>query len=381
MENGVRLNKSIGRTGLFPDFNRNVHCLAGLPFDAVTMVEAIGRVRGAVSDRQRYFLSTPNLSFLIGCLADPRFRSSVINSDLSIVDGMPLVWMARLLGLPIPERVAGSGLFEALRRDPLQRTSVYFLGGPEGAAERACQRLNAQGSGMTCAGYECPGFGSIDDMSSEAIIARINGSGAAFLVVALGAKKGQEWIVRNRARLSVPVVSHLGAVVNFVAGTVHRAPIWMQRSGLEWLWRIKEEPGLWRRYWKDGAKLIHLLATRVLPYAWYLRRHPLLDAELARASVKLLARGEYLEMRLDGAWGQGNLVPLRQCFSEAAKAGKHIKLDMAGVSQVDSAFVGLVMLLDGNEIEQGRQLQIIAPQPEVRRVFSFLCAEYLLVDS
>lgn len=360
------------------DFNRDVYCLLGLPFDAVTMAEAVTRVRRATSDRQRYFLSTPNLSFLIGCLADSGFRDSVINSDLSVADGMPLVWMARLLGLPIRERVAGSGVFDALRGDSAHRISVYFFGGPEGVAEGACQKLNTGVAGMTCVGQDCPGFGSIDDMSSESVIARINASGADFLVVALGAKKGQAWIVRNRARITVPIISHLGAVVNFVAGTVHRAPVWMQLSGLEWLWRIKEEPGLWRRYFGDGLALLTLLATRVVPYAWYLQRHKVDADQLAMASAETREVGQTYIVRLQGAWTQRNIAALRDCFSTAVLAGKDVRLEMGEVTYVDSAFVGLVMLLQGHQAQHCRQLLLASLQQPVRRVIKYCCAEYLL---
>lgn len=360
------------------DFNRDVYCLLGLPFDAVTMAEAVDRVRRAASDRQRCFLSTPNLSFLIGCLADRGFRDSVINCDLSVADGMPLVWMARLLGIPIRERVTGSGVFEALRCDSAHRMSVYFFGGPEGAAERACQKLNTEAAGMTCVGHDCPGFGSIDDMSSESVIARINASGADFLVVALGAKKGQAWIVRNRARIIVPIISHLGAVVNFVAGTVHRAPVWMQRSGLEWLWRIKEEPGLWRRYFGDGLALLTLLATRVVPYVWYLQHHKAEVDQLAMASVETREEEQNTIVRLQGAWTQRNIAPLRDCFSKAVLAGKDVRLEMDEVTYVDSAFVGLVMLLHGYQAQHCRQLLLVSPQQPVHLVIKYCCAEYLL---
>jgi N-acetylglucosaminyldiphosphoundecaprenol N-acetyl-beta-D-mannosaminyltransferase len=363
------------------DFNRDIYCLLGLPFDAITVAEAVGRVRRAVSDRQRCFLSTPNLSFLIGCLADHGFRDSVINSDLSVADGMPLVWVARLLGIPIRERVAGSGMFEALRGNPSYRMSVYFFGAPEGIAERACQKLNTEAAGMICVGYECPGFGSIAEMSGESSIARINASGADFLVVALGAKKGQAWIVRNRDRITVPVISHLGAVVNFVAGTVHRAPAWMQRSGLEWLWRIKEEPGLWRRYCRDGLALLTLLATRLVPYAWYLQRHKADADQLAMASVETREDGQNYIIRLRGAWTQWNIAPLRDCFSKAVLAGKDVRLEMGEVTYVDSAFVGLVMLLQGHQAQHCRQLLLASLQQPVRRVIKYCCAEYLLKRS
>ena len=154
-------------------------------------------------------------------------------------------------------------------------------------------------------------------------------------MVSLGARKGQAWIERNRARLSVPVVSHLGAVVNFVAGRLRRAPLWMQRTGLEWLWRIKEEPTLWRRYASDGWALLGLLLTRVLPYAWHRRRHPPAAAELDRAGMVERQDGDTRVLRLRGAWQAGNLDSLRAGFAEAAAAGLEVRLDLSEVSFVE----------------------------------------------
>lgn len=360
------------------NFNRDVYCLLGLPFDAVTMEGAVERIRRAMSDRQRCFLSTPNLSFLIGCLSDRGFRNSVINSDLSVADGMPLVWMARLLGIPIRERVTGSGIFEALRGDSSCRLSVYFFGGQAGVAERACQILNKDAAGITCVGHEYPGFGSIAEMSDESTITRINASGADFLVVALGAKKGQAWIARNHARITVPVISHLGAVVNFVAGTVQRAPAWMQRIGLEWLWRIKEEPDLCRRYFGDGLVLLGLFMTRMVPYAWYQQRHKPDADQLARASVELREDGQSCFVHLRGAWTRRNIAALRDCLTKVAAAGKDVSLEMGDVTYIDSAFIGLVMLLHGHQTQYGRRLLLIALQAPVRRVIKYCCAGYLI---
>ena len=255
--------------------DRDLVCLPGLPFDRVTMDEALARIRSAVRDRRRLFLSTPNLNFLIAAQRDDAFRGSIFDSDLSVADGMPLVWVSRLIGTPLPERVTGSGLFERLRHDPLPEGTrpirVYFFGGQPGAAEAAATNLNASPGGLVCVGFESPGFGSVDDMSGDETLARIEASGADFLIVALGAAKGQAWIQRNRGRLSVPVISHLGAVVNFAAGTVSRAPRWIQHAGLEWAWRIKEEPSLWRRYASDARAFAALFAGSVLPFAFRVR--------------------------------------------------------------------------------------------------------------
>ncbi|MDO9450121.1 MAG: WecB/TagA/CpsF family glycosyltransferase [Rugosibacter sp.] len=361
------------------DFNRNVHCLLGLPFDVTNMASAVDRVRLATGGGTPCFLSTPNLNFLIACQDDADFRASVINSDLSIADGMPLVWMARLLGLPIRERVAGSSLFEALRRDAERPLSVYFFGAPPGVAEQACMRLNAEAAGLRCVGFECPGFGSVEDMSSAASIDRINASGADFVVVALGARKGQAWIERNRSRISAPVISHLGAVVNFVAGTVRRAPPWMQKAGLEWLWRIKEEPDLWRRYFSDGLALARLLATRVLPLVVYLRWCRPRGRDIERASIVMVALpdGDSI-LRLRGAWMADNVDPLRTAFAALANASEGIRLDFRDVTYVDSAFIGLVMLLHGHEARCGRYFAIEGTTDRVRRLFDLNCAGFLL---
>lgn len=264
-------------------FDRDLVCLLGLPFDSVTMDEAIRRIRAAVRTRRRLFLSTPNLNFLISAQRDDAFRASIYDSDLSVADGMPLIWMSRLIGAPLPERVTGSGLFERLVEEPLPAGAdpirVYLFGGPPGAAEAAARNLNVRAGGMVCVGFESPGFGSVDEMSGDDVLARIDASGADFLVVALGAAKGQAWIQRNRERLAVPVISHLGAVVNFAAGTVSRAPAWVQRAGLEWAWRIKEEPQLWRRYAKDARAMAGLFFGCVLPFALRVRIHRLFGCD------------------------------------------------------------------------------------------------------
>jgi N-acetylglucosaminyldiphosphoundecaprenol N-acetyl-beta-D-mannosaminyltransferase len=351
--------------------------LLGLPFDAVDTAGAVRRVLDAAARRSGCFMSTPNVNWLIGCRTDPRFRDSVIHSDLSVADGMPLVWIARILGIPLKDRVAGSTVFEALRQNTQDRVAVFFFGGPDGVAQAACRRLAQDGGGLTCAGYESPGFGSIEDMSSDGIVQRINASGADFLLVSLGALKGQAWIERNRRRLNVPVICHLGTVLHFVAGTVDRAPTYMQQAGLEWLWRIKEDPALWQRYFSDGLALIRLVITRVLPLVWFrLRNNPAL-AQRAGAGAEIEDDERNLVVRLHGAWTQNKLGPLRDSFSRAAMSGKDVTLEMGRVTYVDSAFVGLVMLLRGHQEQRGKRLLMVSLQSPVRRVLKYYCAEFL----
>lgn len=364
------------------DFDRPVLCLAGLPFDAVTMAEAVTRVRAAAEDGTPCFLSTPNLNFLIACQNDAAFRDSVINSELSIADGMPLVWMARLLGLPIRERVAGSGLFDAIWRGTgphaggRRPLAVYFFGGPDGVAERACAVINATPSGFRAVGFECPGFGSVEEMSGEETIALINASGADFVLVALGARKGQEWIERNRSQLSAPVISHLGAVVNFVAGTVSRAPRWMQRSGLEWLWRIKEEPGLWRRYWNDGTAFLGLLFGRVLPYALWRQAHRADDAAFSVRQTVLPEGG--MQLVIEGAAPESPGPDIRTALREAAAASAALTVDCSRATSLSPAFFGLLLILKKHRDAAGKTLDFSGVGPSLRRHFVWNGVEFLL---
>jgi len=363
---------------LMVNFFRPVHSILGLPVDILSLSTAQERIYTATNTRTPCFLSTPNLNFAAACLKDREFRNSVINSDLSIADGMPLVWIARLLGVPIKERVTGSGLFERLQQKPDKVISVYFFGGINGAAEKAEERINAHPSGLRCVGSHSPGFGSIEELSQEKLIENINKSRCDFLIIALGAKKGQAWIERNKSRLQVSVISHLGAVVNFAAGSIQRAPHWVQQTGLEWLWRIKEEPLLWRRYFDDGLAFLNLLATRVIPGAISRRRHlPTSDA-LLNARVVITGDENLRCIKPQGAWCESNLSHLRRSFEKVARLRVNVVVDLSKTSFVDSAFIGILMLLYGHQHRFGLVFNITQATPLIRRMFKYHCADFLL---
>ncbi len=327
------------------DFERPLVSILGLPFDAIGVDQAVQRIRADAFARRRCFISTPNLNFAIAAHSDDAFRDSVLRSDLSLIDGMPLVWIARLLGLPIRERVAGSDVFEALQAHAGPPITVYLFGAPPGAAATACERINRRGGGVRCVGHDSPGFGSIESMSSDEQIARINDSGAQFVVVALGAKKGQAWIEHNASRLTAPVLAHLGAVVNFAAGSVLRAPRWMQRAGLEWIWRIKEEPGLWRRYWGDGLEGSRLLLLRVLPDALAQQRHGKPGDAPARIDIR---RGPgTTALALQGAWCDGDLSELRRALAQCAARKDRLAIDLSGTTDICGAFIATLLQARG----------------------------------
>ncbi len=354
-----------------PIVDRNVWCVLGLPFDCVSIDDAVNRVNAAISLKELCFLSTPNLNFAIAAQSDPAFFQSVVDSELSVADGMPLIWVAKLLGLPFTERVAGSTLFEQLskQQDRKCKIKVFFFGGQAGVAELAHQKLNETSSAMVSCGFYDPGFVSVDVMSSPDIINKLNLAQPDFLVVALGAQKGQAWIQKNRHQLNVSVISHLGAVINFVAGSVDRAPIIWQRFGLEWLWRIRQEPTLWKRYFFDGLAFLKLILFKVLPLAIYDRWLKRSEAFSVPANISpIKPENSRILIRLSGSVHHAALDPVKQALSELVFMKSDVSMDCSELTYIDSAFIGTLLLCQRYLNEDGYRLNLCHVPKRIKRI-------------
>ena len=362
---------SIARSPCADGLSRKVYCVLGMPIDAIDMTDVLQKIEDAAAGSTPFLISTPNVNFLVTCKSDGDFRESVLSSDLCPADGMPIVWAARLLGLPIKKRISGADIFEALKAPRSRRVSVFFFGGLNGVATKAAQEINATSAGLICVGSLDPGCGSLDEMSANELVDQVNRSGADFLAVSLGAKKGQRWLLHNHERLTVPVRAHLGAVVNFQAGTLRRAPSAVRVCGLEWLWRIKEEPHLWSRYAGDGATLIRLLLTRLLPLMsltlWQRLRWracaPELQSNISRNSDTLL-------IRLSGLAVEAQIESTISCFQNALGMNEsHVSIDLAGVKAVDARFLGLLILFRKELTKRKKSLSVVGVSRTVERMF------------
>lgn len=357
------------------------YALMGLPVHAVSQAETVNHLWQAVRSHQQLFLTTPNLNFAVACRSAPAFRLSVLQSDLVVADGMPLVWVARLLGIPIKERVAGSSVFESIRTSPPPdngpRMRVFFFGGQAGVARLAHERLNAGSPGMESVGFLDPGFGSVEQMSADAIIEAINAADPDFLVVALGAAKGQAWIQRNRSRLNARVISHLGAVINFSAGSLQRSPVLMQKLGLEWLWRIKEEPLLWRRYLGDGLAFLALMLQEVLPLWVYTAWRRIPEAAFLRAGVKVQRNRAFTRLTFDGCWGRHNRKKLDATLAPLVDAAGSVFIDLGKVQFLDAAAVGSLLSFMGKRSARALHCECQAASPALRRLLGWHGASQL----
>jgi len=354
--------------------SRDIFCILGLPFDTVNLSETSTLINSNIDQKQRCFLTTPNLNFLITAQSDSLFFQSVVDSDLIIADGMPIIWIAKLLNIPLTSRVAGSDLFDKLSKQEKQnkKTSVFFFGGQEGIAEKASQELNKSSQAMSCCGFYDPGFVSVEKMSTPKIIENINKTNPDFLLVALGAGKGQAWIQKNREQLNAPIISHLGAVVNFVAGNIIRAPIFWQQCGLEWLWRIKQEPGLWKRYFFDGLAFLKLLTFKVFPLAIY-------DRKLKRSDffkTPAIINYQYEEnsnciVNITGSIKHENLNSIKQVFVDILKDKPvDVVLNCSGITYIDSAFIGTLLLFQRQLNQQNCELLLQNLPKHIYKLFN-----------
>jgi N-acetylglucosaminyldiphosphoundecaprenol N-acetyl-beta-D-mannosaminyltransferase len=362
------------------DLSREVYCILGMPIDAVEMPAVLRCMEHASITGSPFLISTPNLNFLVNSLSDPNFRDSLLQSDLCPTDGTPIIWIARLLGLPIRRRIAGSDIFQAIksRSDVERPLKIFVFGSTENVVSTLARRLNSGPGGLQCVGWACPGFVSVDELSEDHFINQINSSGADFLVAALGAQKGQHWLIRNHNRLRVPLRAHLGATVNFQAGTVKRAPSLVRKLGFEWLWRVKEEPHLFVRYWHDGGVLVRLLLTRVLPLAvsarWYLfrakSRHDFVIVPVHKAArVTLQISGD----------ATAAAAPLAaDAFREALALHEPFDVDLSRTLTMDARFFGLLLMLRKQLKYSGLTLNFVGVSMALARQFRRNGVEHLL---
>ena len=365
-------------TDHWDDLSREVFGLLGIPLDAVDLKTVLQRIDSSVQARVPFWLSTPNVNFLMMSRSDQAFCESLLMSDLCPVDGMPLVWIARLLGIPIRKRVSGSDIFHALRsRAADRRLNAFLFGGAEGVAEKVCHILNHEVGGLACVGVLNPGFGSIAEMSSALTLQGINSSGADLLTVFLSARKAQGWLLRNYGELEVPFRAQFGVTINLQAGSVRRAPIWLQRLGFEWLWRIKEEPYLWRRYWNDGSGLLSVMITCVLPLFW----RNLVTRVTRAGGVLTIDRSENQQsnlIKLSGAASSRHVAAAITCFRGVLETNKTIVIDVSKISMIDPRFFGLLLMLRKRAIRQGIGLEFAGATPQLRKTFRLNGFEFLL---
>jgi N-acetylglucosaminyldiphosphoundecaprenol N-acetyl-beta-D-mannosaminyltransferase len=219
--------------------------LMGVPVHDVTTEETVQLVTRWIASGEPHQVATVNPEFLMRARTDPGFREILNRATLCLPDGVGVVWAARLRGEPLRERVAGSDLVPRLAQEAADLGwRVFFLGAAPGVAERAAQILADRYPGLQIAGCYA---GSPADAEAPAIIKRIIEGRTDLLFVAYGAPNQDLWLAQHLAATEAPVGIGVGGTFDFITGRSRRAPTWIQRVGLEWLYRLIREPWRWRR--------------------------------------------------------------------------------------------------------------------------------------
>ncbi|MBK8092266.1 MAG: WecB/TagA/CpsF family glycosyltransferase [Verrucomicrobiaceae bacterium] len=227
--------------------------LMDVPFDVVTMSQTIDRVEDMIASKQPHYLATANVDFLVQCRKDAELRRILQDAHLVVCDGTPLVWLSKLLRRSLPERVAGSDLVpKLLSRAETEGWRIFFLGGDPSVLSQAIANVEAQHPGIQIVGSFSPPFAPIEGMDHETICQQVREAKPDLLLVSFGCPKQEKWIARHYQALGVPVSIGVGATIDFLAGSMKRAPRWMQFIGMEWLFRLAQEPRrLLKRYATD----------------------------------------------------------------------------------------------------------------------------------
>jgi len=234
----------------------------GLRLSLVDGSGVLAAVDEAVARRRPLFHAVLNAAKVVNAAGDPAFRTLLNSFDLICADGMSVVWSARLLGLPRMERVAGIDLMQALlERAESRGYGVYFLGATDEVLQEMMGKLMRRFPRLRVAGHR---NGYFDPSSHEEVCAGIAASGADLLFVGMPTPAKESFLMHNRHRLGVSFAMGVGGTFDVLAGKVRRAPRVLQRAGLEWAFRLAQEPGrLWKRYlFSNGQFLAMVLKAR-----------------------------------------------------------------------------------------------------------------------
>ena len=352
--------------------------ILGVPFDNITTPQTLELIGEMVASGQPHYGVTANVDFIVQSLEDVELRRTLFDAHLVLADGMPIVWASKRLGNPLPERVTGSGLIPKLLELAEQNGwRVYFLGGTEQSVATAAEKTRAKHPKLLLVGAYSPPFKRLLEMDHADILRRLREARPDILLVAFGCPKQEKWINMNYREAGVPFAVGVGATIDFLAGTFKRAPVWMQKSGTEWVFRMLQEPKrMVGRYGKGLRVFTSAILRQWLLMSFQRPARPLtgggksLSAQSGDSVVRAPPRIDAVEAQAAG----GEL-------QRAVEKG-HVMLDLAGTDFVDSTGIGLLIRLRKRARELGHQFFLIAPRPPVLAALRLMkLEEFFLVQS
>lgn len=244
--------------------SRALSSVIGAPIDSLNWSRALTRLADWAASRESRYVCICNAHSVVTARQNQTFAKVIHEADMATPDGAPVAWLMRRLGVTSQERINGPDLMwrycaEAAQRDE----SIYLYGGMPQTLETLQSKLVEEFPGLTIAGAYSPPYRQLTAKEDAAVVQAINSSGAGTVWVSLGCPKQEEWMAEHRGRINAVMIG-VGAAFDYHAGTIQRAPLWMQRNGLEWLHRLCSEPRrLWRRYLVTNSLFIFYAARQL----------------------------------------------------------------------------------------------------------------------
>jgi N-acetylglucosaminyldiphosphoundecaprenol N-acetyl-beta-D-mannosaminyltransferase len=327
--------------------------LLGLPFHDLSLDEIISECGEMMEGESPRYVVTANVDFTAQADEDVDLRKIVYFADRVVCDGMPLVWLSRIFGHPLKERVAGSDMVpRLLELCAREGHPVYFFGSDLETLKQAGEIAAQRYPGLRVAGCDAPAMGAVVEWDNESICRRMKESGAKLLLVCLGCPKQERWIFANHSETGIPLSIGVGASLDFITGKQVRAPLWMQKTGLEWFWRMAGNPKrLVARYSKDFLFII----KATFKQARLQSRRQRFKPGLSR--VVPISAPDVIHLRWEGSLEKGRM--------EGAPLPDHVDrpvlLNGSGILFMDSGGLGRLVVLIRKCRAQGVDLFIVAP--------------------
>lgn len=347
----------------------------GLPLANVTASEAVDRIESLILSGGTHQVATANLDFWLNSLKDAHLHRIIAGCSLVLADGMPLVWLSRLFGKPLKERVAGVDMVPLLAKLSAEKGyGIYLLGGRTGVGERAAELLRKRYPGVNIVGHHSPPLADLERMDHGDALERIHAAKPDILMVAFGNPKQEKWIRMHAKRSGVPVSIGIGGSMDMLLGDLHRAPNWMQRNGLEWLGRMVQEPSrLIPRYARNFAGL----AVK-LPQAWIasLLQRP----HRGPSAVNRTTDSGIVHLHIQGNLEADTATCLERTVDSCIAADQLLVIHMQDLQYASPE--GLGALLDARRrlMATGLSLTLSAIPLRMKMLFSAWCLGPLLDD-
>jgi N-acetylglucosaminyldiphosphoundecaprenol N-acetyl-beta-D-mannosaminyltransferase len=347
--------------------------LLGVAFDNLTLRETLGRIEEMIVSRRSHHVVTANVDFLVQAGRDLELQRILLDAPLVLCDGTPLVWASRLFGNPLPERVAGADVVpELIRVAAKKHYRLFFLGTTEEANTRAIARLQAQFPGLQISHYSPP-LRPLLEIDDAEIIRRIRTAQPDLLFVAFGCPKAEKWLAMHYRELEVPVAIGVGGTIDFLAGRVKRAPLWMQRGGVEWIHRLYQEP---RRLFKRYATDLWYFGGAIARQWWTLKLKVGLSARRSQTRTSAIqSERTWQRVEVASCLNKESVEHDAARWKEIAGADRHCLLELAEAKSMDSTGVAVLVHLKKQLRLSGRHLILLSPSPAVRRALKVMRLE------